>query len=350
MMRQPALRSSFARSVVGLTCVTTLALLGCGGGGAPAGQTGTGGSGSGTGGHATGGSTATGGAGHGSGGSGTAATGGSAAGGSGAGGSGAVAGSGGTAVTGGGGVSGTGGTAGGGVISKVGITQCNDGIDNDGDGLIDLADPECTGPYDNDEGTFATGIPGDNMDACKQDCFFDGNSGMGDDGCLWQLQCDPQSNEPKCSYSADFVSKHQTECSISDSQTQHCVDYCRPLTPNGCDCFGCCQVPGVAYPIRLDSTCQTTADFGDPTKCPACTQVTQCLNTCGHCELCLGKTTLPADCATGGGPDGGAGGAGGADAGPPVPQCDPGIAPCGAGLPGCPESAACITGCCIPLF
>jgi hypothetical protein len=268
----------------------------------------------------------------------------------GAGGSGAGAGGAGTGGTGAAIGGGKGGTAGGGVISKVGITQCNDGIDNDGDGKIDLADPECTGPYDNDEGSFATGIPGDNMDACKQDCFFDGNSGMGDDGCLWQLQCDPLSNEPKCAYDPSFVSHHSAECSISDSQSQHCIDKCRPVTPNGCDCFGCCQVPGVAHPIRLDSTCKTTADFGDANKCPACTQVTQCMNTCGHCELCLGKTTLPPDCATGGG-DGGTGNDGGAstDAGPPVPQCDPGIQPCGPDLPGCPESAACITGCCIPL-
>ena len=28
-------------------------------------------------------------------------------------------------------------------------------------------------------GPFATGISGDNMDACRQDCFFDGDSGMG---------------------------------------------------------------------------------------------------------------------------------------------------------------------------
>ena len=39
---------------------------------------------------------------------------------------------------------------------------CSDGKDNDGDGLIDGMDPECTGPLDNDEGSFATGIPGDN--------------------------------------------------------------------------------------------------------------------------------------------------------------------------------------------
>jgi len=347
-MRHPLVRSDL-RSGLGLVCATMLALLGCGGG-SPSSHPGTGGTttATGTGGSTTsgtGGTATTGGAGHGGGGTGT----------TGAGGSGATTGGGGSgggvSTTGSGGLTGgAGGTAGGGVISKVGVTQCNDGIDNDGDGLIDLADPECTGPYDNDEGTFATGIPGDNMDACKQDCFFDGNSGMGDDGCLWQLQCDPLSQEPKCEYSASYVSQHPTTCSISSSQSQHCVDYCRPLTPNGCDCFGCCTVPGVDHPIRLDSTCKTVADFGDATKCPACTQVTQCLNTCGHCELCLGKTTLPADCATGGGTDGGSSGDGGAhDGGTPVPQCDPGIQPCGPGLPGCPESAGCITGCCIPL-
>jgi len=73
----------------------------------------------------------------------------------------------------------------------VGMTQCSDGIDNDMDGKTDYNDPECVGPLDNDESTYATGIPGDNIDACKQDCFFDGNSGMGDDGCEWNLKCDP---------------------------------------------------------------------------------------------------------------------------------------------------------------
>src|SRR5262245_10911807 len=40
---------------------------------------------------------------------------------------------------------------------------CSNGIDDDGDGLVDGFDPECTGPLDNDEGSFATGIPGDNV-------------------------------------------------------------------------------------------------------------------------------------------------------------------------------------------
>src|SRR3569623_791673 len=61
--------------------------------------------------------------------------------------------------------------------------QCSNCKDDDGDGLIDGFDPQCTGPFDNDEGSFATGIPGDNIDTINQDCFFDGNSGACNDGC-----------------------------------------------------------------------------------------------------------------------------------------------------------------------
>jgi hypothetical protein len=221
----------------------------------------------------------------------------------------------------------------------IGQTQCSDGIDNDGDGLIDYLDPECVGPNDNDEGSFATGIPGDNVDACKQDCFFDGNSGMGDDHCLWQLKCDPRSVSAQCPYDPAYAAQHQTECSVSASQSPACINFCRRLVPNGCDCFGCCQVPGAPQPIRLAPTC-TAAKFGDPVACPPCTQVTQCANPCEHCEICVGKPTLPADC----GPltDGGTGT-------PPPPVCPAGLQACGPGgidpsqcLPG----TGCVTGCC----
>ncbi|HMF42117.1 MAG TPA: hypothetical protein VKQ32_15695 [Polyangia bacterium] len=229
---------------------------------------------------------------------------------------------------------------------KLGTTQCSDGIDNDGDGLIDLADPECVGPLDNDESSFATGIPGDNIDPCKQDCFFDGNSGMGDDGCLWQLKCDPQSVEPKCPYDPNYAAQHTMECSVSMSQSATCVSKCQKLVPNGCDCFGCCLIPGASTPIRLAATC-TAAAFNDPTKCPPCTQVTQCSNPCGHCELCIGKTTLPPDCY-----EGGDGGTDSGTDGPPGQQCGSDYVPCGPGtsipLDGCPANYGCITGCCIP--
>ena len=49
------------------------------------------------------------------------------------------------------------GTEGGGKV-PIGMTKCSDGLDNDGDHLIDSADPECTGPADDDEGTYANGI------------------------------------------------------------------------------------------------------------------------------------------------------------------------------------------------
>ncbi|HEY4183951.1 MAG TPA: hypothetical protein VGP07_02740 [Polyangia bacterium] len=223
------------------------------------------------------------------------------------------------------------GGAGGLVGGKLGTTQCSDGIDNDGDGKIDLQDPECVSPLDNDESSFATGIPGDNVDACKQDCFFDGNSGMGDDGCEWELKCDPSNigagSAASCPYDPSYKNCPAT-------QSQKCVNNCQALTPNGCDCFGCCAVPGVDHPIRLDATC-TAASFGDPTKCPVCTQQTSCMKTCDKCQLCLGKTTLDPSCA---GPDGGT----------PTPICPDGQTVCGTDPHLCPETASCITGCCVP--
>jgi hypothetical protein len=238
-----------------------------------------------------------------------------------------------------GGATGTGGVAGG----TVGTSQCSDGKDNDGDGKIDYDDPECVGPLDNDESSFATGIPGDNMDECKQDCFFDGNSGAGDDDCNWQLKCDPRSVNAKCPYDQQYATSHADECSVSGSQSQTCINFCRKFVPNGCDCFGCCLVPGAPTPIKLASTC-TAADFGNPAKCPTCTQVTQCSNPCDRCEICIGKPTIPADCSPGvdGGTDG-----------PPPPDCGSDFQACGPGtnIPanGCPQGSGCVTGCCIPL-
>src|SRR5450432_598129 len=244
------------------------------------------------------------------------------------------------------GATGTGG-AGGAVVGKLGTTQCTDGIDNDGDGLIDAADPECTGSADNDEGSFGTGIPGDNMDACKQDCFFDGNSGMGDDGCQWQLQCDPLIKTGSCTYDPSYVAKHADLCSTTASQSQKCIDNCRKYVPNGCDCFGCCAIQGSATAVRLSSTC-TEKDLGDPTKCSPCTQVTQCMKTCGRCELCVGKTTVPADCGYDGGTT--------PDASPPPadggygkPVCSEGVS-CTTGVDTtCPTGYGCVTGCCLPI-
>src|SRR4051794_41819864 len=52
------------------------------------------------------------------------------------------------------------GTGGGGVLA-----QCADLSDNDGDGLVDLADPGCSGPTDDDEYNAPTGGSGGSGDS-----------------------------------------------------------------------------------------------------------------------------------------------------------------------------------------
>src|SRR5690606_21435640 len=97
------------------------------------------------------------------------------------------------------------------------IYACGDCIDNDGDGKVDQADPECISPCDDREDTFATGLPGDNMDPCKQDCFFDGNSGGGPGDCAWNLKCDPLNpGGDSCPYDPNF-----NNC--PDMQPQQCL-------------------------------------------------------------------------------------------------------------------------------
>jgi hypothetical protein len=230
--------------------------------------------------------------------------------------------SGSTATGGSGGSTGATGGSGGVVNELCGDgCQCSNGVDDDGDGKIDGLDEECTGPADNDEGSFATGIPGDNRDPKWQDCFYDGNSGAGDDHCRYATEC-----------LTGELPQTDPDCVI----TKACLDFCRARTPNGCDCFGCCAVTqsdGTTIHVALQASCSIET-IADETKCPRCTPTDQCTNECGRCELCPGRTVadLPADCA----PDGGIG-----------YECEGGIT-CGPDLP-CPEPARqyCELGCCL---
>jgi hypothetical protein len=254
------------------------------------------------------------------------------------------------------------------------ITACGDCEDNDGDGKIDVYDPECLGPCDNYEGPeLLTGVGGETGEQCKADCYFDFGNGAGNDTCRWSRSCDPLGPKTQCSYDAGKLGS--PDC--PDEQTQLCNDFCAPLTPNGCDCFGCCTFPelagagpnggpGYVY-IGSEEGC-TFATVTDPSHCRACTPAASCLNTCEKCEICIGKPTIPEECfppdpggtggagGTGGtgGSAGSAGSAGTAGAGgseppppPPPPRCPPGKQACG--LPGdspCPPGSFCITGCC----
>ena len=241
-------------------------------------------------------------------------------------GSGGAAATGGTSTNGGSGAaSGTSGNAGTGVAGSGTNTlalcdsaacACEDGIDNDADGETDGFDTECTGPNDDDEGSFATGIAGDNIDPKWQDCFFDGNSGAGDDKCRYHTDCltgGPEATPENCSV------------------TQQCLDFCVPRTPNGCDCFGCCNIlgaDGVQHNVLISVQC----DADHLEDCESCIPTEECGNTCGECELCPGKTAadLPESCQP--------------DAGTPY-QCEGGLTQCEASAD-CTAGYYCSFGCC----
>lgn len=218
---------------------------------------------------------------------------------------------------------------------------CGNCRDDDGDGRIDAADPECLGPCDNDEGAFTTGVMGNVLATCSTDCYFDRNAGLGDDGCSWNLRCDPLAVAPgfpptgnaRCAHDADL-----TTCAIQASTLAACEERCIPLTPNGCDCFGCCELPaGSGRRIWLGSpelnagACDPGVTEG-PTACPECTPAPGCDNPCDTCELCVGKTSLPASCESGA-----------------LPQCGGDRSACDPlGGVGCSDLEYCITGCCAP--
>jgi hypothetical protein len=203
--------------------------------------------------------------------------------------------------------------------------ECGDGIDNDGDELIDLSDTECTGPCDDDESSFQTGLPGDNVD-CKQDCFFDGNSGQGDDKCEWDLKCDPENpgEHIGCAYTGG-----QNCGDGTPEQTQHCIDYCSQFTPPGCDCFGCCTVEGPDGPVHIFLNSSPECSLENLDACTTCTpQEEECGNPCDPegCEVCFGETEPPEGCGE--------------------QMCDSGMACPNANE--CPTDWYCYLGCCFP--
>lgn len=228
------------------------------------------------------------------------------------------------------------------------VYACGDCIDNDNDGKMDSKDEHCLGPCDNSENHLFHEIPGGASPACKPECYFDQDSGEGNDDCAWDHRCDPLENpdlyspiypEENCTYNPSLVG---TE-TCPDQQSATCLSFCGPLTPNGCDCFGCCDIRDPAHPDRPNFVFLGSIDYGDnktrtctldvandPTKCHPCTPVQDCLNTCEHCELCIGQQQLPPECSQ--------------------QECPAGLQPCG--LPGqgpCPSLHYCISGCCQPV-
>lgn len=236
------------------------------------------------------------------------------------------------------------------------IYQCGNSIDDDGDGLIDDQDPDCLGPCANNEAGFFLNIPGGDSAPCRLDCYFDQDQGPGNDGCQWDHRCDPlePDTDPACAYR----DPPPPSATCPAEQSTQCADFCSPLVPNGCDCFGCCELPAgsgeYVFIGSVDASGAPTCSLDTLEGCNSCTPVPACLNTCGRCELCLGRSAddLPADCFPPTTPDGGTLPDGGPvpvpDGGTPIDVCgDPERQDCGVpGLPACPEGFFCLTGCC----
>lgn len=212
------------------------------------------------------------------------------------------------------------------------LYACGNCLDDDDDGVADAADPDCLGPCDNTEDRLDLGIPGAGNAPCKRDCFFDKDSGAGNDNCAFDLRCDPLSPEPnECLYENPPPSN--ANCDAKPSPT--CLEQCKPLVPNGCDCFGCCELPGgsgnFVFIGSKDANDLPTCTIGvanDPSKCAKCTPMPDCYNGCDKCELCLGKDSVPPECK-------------------PDEQCPGGGTPCDPkALNPCPGGEYCLTGCC----
>lgn len=246
------------------------------------------------------------------------------------------------------------------------LLECGDCEDNDGDGRVDSRDRECLGPCDNSEDPILLArVGGETGGPCRADCYFDFGNGPGNDDCMWDSRCDPLSiapdfhpEGPGCAFDEGRVGSR--DC--PDPQSAMCLEVCRPLTPNGCDCFGCCTFDEIADRAPEDGgpyvwigsvedgtnegTC-TFADVGDTSLCRPCTPQGSCFNDCGRCEICVGRDEIPDDCfdrPDGGYPDGGY-----PDGGVPDYRCEFGEQPCGLdGDAPCPLDYYCVTGCCQP--
>jgi|JI9StandDraft_2_1071091.scaffolds.fasta_scaffold66138_1 hypothetical protein len=203
--------------------------------------------------------------------------------------------------------------------------QCGDTIDNDMDGAIDGGDKECTSPCDDSEGSLQTNLPGQNQD-CKNDCYWDDDSGVGNDHCEYDLQCDPLN--PGGEIGCEF----KMEC--APDVPDICLEVCSDLTPNGCDCFGCCHVATPDGNVDVFLGSNADCSLANIEACGKCTFQAECNNTCDECELCFGEEELPDGCN-------------------PEDSCDEGDQPCKIdkfGVDNCLDGFYCQTGCCQPIL
>jgi hypothetical protein len=172
------------------------------------------------------------------------------------------------------------------------VCACSNQEDDDLDRFADGFDDECTGAFDDDEASLGTGGIKIGNAQCAN-CFFGGHPGLSEDPCRISVSC----------LQGGLPQRVPASCSTCDPSTE-CVDSCLARTPNGCDCFGCCEVRlqnGSVVKVMLAAECSIEGNLVQG--CQACVPNEACFNECGPCELCPGKTLadLPDECQREGG-------------------------------------------------
>ena len=208
------------------------------------------------------------------------------------------------------------------------VYGCMDGVDNDNDGQVDMADLDCISPCDDDEAALPQGLPQFDWD-CRLDCFVDANYGQGDDDCDWDLTCDPLAGaDVDCAYDPQ-----QKAC--PEQQEPGCAENCLPSIPPGCDCFGCCEVdtPGGKRTVHVavpDDDCS----LENLDACDECELNLDCFKACPaeSCVWCFGEDAPPEQC--------------------DEPECLDNAVQCEVDAQGqtddCPPCHHCLYGCCVP--
>jgi hypothetical protein len=207
------------------------------------------------------------------------------------------------------------------------LRECGDTLDNDDDNLIDLDDPDCLSPCDNNETSFSLQYPGGGSDGCKLDCYWDANSGQGDDQCNHNIVCDSldPGGASGCAHDPDFLMCDDAQ------QSAQCLAVCPAMVPNGCDCFGCCQLGDQTIFLGIQQEGEGPCSAATPELCSSCTLHMGCFNPCDSegCELCFLDSIedLAPGCRE--------------------PACPDGVQSCTSSY-SCPPETSCKTGCCVP--
>ena len=232
----------------------------------------------------------------------------------------------------------SGGTGGGKI--PVGQTQCSDGIDNDGDGKIDYADPECVGAARQRRELVRDRHPGRQRRRLQAGLLLRRQLGHGRRRLrvAAQVRSDEHERAVPVRPGVRPVST-RTSARCRRRSRRAASTTARSWSRTAATASAAASVPGAPTPIRLVATCTAEGLRQSRRSARACTQVTQCMTPCGHCDYCIGKDTLPADCT----PD--------PTAARPTPA-RPATRPAGSTASirrMCPTDTGCVTGCCRPI-